>query len=109
MWDLNTRWFDVAVVLGIFAFGSILFGIFEQHKPRLRRVLKVVVFLGLTILIAETAGRPWAYGFLALPLIAALYLHAVWLPKHGINGWTAQPYDKYLALLESRGFKKGAS
>ena len=102
MWSLDTRWFDVAVVLGIFAFGSILFGIFEQHKPRARRVLKVIVFLGLTVLIAETAGRAWAYAFLAVPLVAAAYIHAVWLPKHGINGLTAEPYDKYLALLESR-------
>ena len=25
-----------------------------------------------------------------------------WLPKHGINGWTAEPYDKYLELVRGR-------
>jgi len=39
MWSTETVWFDLAVVFGIFAFGSILFGRFEEHKPRLRRVI----------------------------------------------------------------------
>ena len=62
MWTLDTRWFDVAVVMSIFAIGSILFGHFEQHKPRGRRVAKVFVVVGVTLLVAETAGRAAAYG-----------------------------------------------
>jgi hypothetical protein len=102
MWTIDTRWFDVAVVMSIFAFGSVLFGRFEQHKPRVRRVAKVVVVLAVTLLLAETAGRVAAYGVLAIPLIAAAYVHLRWLPAHGINGWTAEPYDRYLALIEER-------
>ena len=34
MWSIESRWFDVAVVMSIFAVGNILFGHFEQHKPR---------------------------------------------------------------------------
>jgi hypothetical protein len=34
-------------------------------------------------------------------LIAA-YVHIVWLPKHGINGWTGEPKDKYYALIGAR-------
>jgi hypothetical protein len=26
-------------------------------------------------------------------------IHAWWLPRHGIDGLTAEPYDKYLALV----------
>jgi len=102
MWETDTRWFDVSVVLGLFAAGSILFGRFEQHKPRVRRLLKVVVILAVTVGLASTAGRIWAYGVLAVPLAVAAWVHLVWLPRHGISGWTAEPYDKYLALVTSR-------
>ena len=102
MWSLETRWFDVAVVMSIFAFGSILFGLFEQHKPRGRRVLKVVIVSSVFLLVAETAGRAAAYALLAIPLVVAAYAHLVWLPKHGINGWTGEPRDKYLELVTKR-------
>ena len=102
MWQTNTYWFDVAVVLGIFAFGSIYFGHFEEHKPKPQRVLKVILILAITLGLASTAGRIWAYGFLALLLLAAAYVHLRWLPQHGINGWTGEPRDKYLELVQSK-------
>lgn len=34
---METVWFDLAVVFGIFAFGNVLFGHFEEHKPQDRR------------------------------------------------------------------------
>lgn len=103
MWNINTPWFDVAVVMGMFGFGTILFGRFEQHRPKWKRLLKVVIVLAVIVTLANTIGRVWAYSLLALPLIAAVYVHLVWLPRHGINGWTAEPYDKYLELMRSRG------
>jgi hypothetical protein len=102
MWNTNTLWFDVAIVMSIFAFGSVLFGRFEEHKPRGRRVLKVLIVLAVTVGLSATAGRLWAYGVLAVPLIAAAYVHLVWLPKRGINGWTAEPRDKYLEMIKAR-------
>lgn len=102
MWNIDTPWFDVTVVMTIFGVGNILFGKFEQHKPRSRRVLKVAIVLGVFLALASTVGRAWAYGALAVPLVVAAYVHLAWLPKHGISGWTAEPYDKYLELLRSR-------
>lgn len=102
MWSLETRWFDVAVVMTIFAIGTILFGRFEEHKPRGRRVLKVAIVLALTLAIASTVGRMWAYGVLLVPLAAATWVHLYWLPKHGINGWTGEPRTRYLELMEQR-------
>jgi hypothetical protein len=103
MWNLDTPWFDVAVVMSIFAFGNILFGHFERHRPTWKRVLKVFVVLLIVLGIAATAGRAWAYGLLGVLFGAVVYVHLVWLPRHGINGWTAEPYDKYLELMRSRG------
>jgi predicted small integral membrane protein len=99
MWSIETSWFDVAVVMSLFAVGSILFGHFEQHKPRWRRLLKLAIFLAVVLTLTETAGRSWAYGVLVLPLLGAAYIHLRWLPNHGINGWTGEPRDKYLALV----------
>ncbi len=102
MLDLNTLWFDIAVVMTIFAIGNVLFGRFEEHTPRGRRVLKVLIVLAVVVGLAATAGRMWAYGVMSLPLIVAVWVHVYWLPSHGINGWTAEPRDKYLELMRSR-------
>ena len=103
MWTINTPWFDIAVVMSIFAFGNILFGHFEQHRPAWKRIAKVIIVVAVTVAIATTLGRAYAYAVLALPLLGAVYVHLVWLPKHGINGLTGEPRDKYLALMRSRG------
>jgi hypothetical protein len=100
MWSIETRWFDVAVFMSLYTACSILFGHFEQHKPAWRRLLKAAIFLGVLLGLAQTAGRAWAYGVLALLLTAAASVHFWWLSKHGINGWTGEPRDKYLALVE---------
>ena len=78
------------------------FGRFVQHQSRARRVLKIVVVSGFYVWLAQQFGRPWAYGFLGIGLVAAAVVHLWWLPKHGINWWTAEPYDKYLALVTRR-------
>lgn len=102
MWRTDSLWFETAVVLGIFAVGNILFGHFEQHRPPLRRLAKVALFLGITLALSSTVGRAWGLGWLALPLAAAAYVHLRWLPRHGINGLTGEPREKYLALLAER-------
>jgi hypothetical protein len=102
MWSIETRWFDVAVVMSVFAVGSVLFGRFEEHKPRGRRLAKVAAVLVVTVTLASLAGRAWAYGVLAVPLLGAAWVHLVWLPRHGVSGWTGEPRDRYLALVTRR-------
>jgi hypothetical protein len=36
-----------------------------------------------------------AFAIAALPVI---YIHGIWLPRHGVNGWTGEPREKYYAL-----------
>lgn len=102
MWRTDNAWFDVAIVMSIFAIGNILFGHFEEHKAKWRRVLKVVITLIVTVGLAQAAGRFWAYLVLSLPLLGAAYVHLRWLPQHGINGWTGEPKEKYYELLKVR-------
>ena len=102
MWRTDSLWLETAVVLGIFAVGNILFGHFEQHRPPVRRLAKVVAVLGITLVLSSTLGRAWGLGWLMLPLGAAAYVHLYWLPKHGVNGLTGEPRERYLALVANR-------
>ncbi len=101
--SINTLWFEVAVVCGIFAFGSIFFGHFEEHTPRYRKVLKLIFFNVVVVLLSKYLGRIWSFSFLAICLLAVVYIHGFWLPRKGINGLTGEPKSKYYKL---RGWKK---
>lgn len=94
--------FEVALLTTIFAIGNILFSHFEEGTPKWKRILKIFIFIGITILLTKTLGRLWFYMMLALMSAAVFIIHAWWLPKHGINGWTGEPKEKYYEL---RGWK----
>jgi hypothetical protein len=92
-------WFELAVVWGITAFGGIFFGHFEVHTPKWRRVLKLVLVSVLSVLISATAGREWFFGLIGTMLVGVVVIHAWWLPrKKGINGWTAEPRERYYEM-----------
>ena len=95
---MDTLWFEVAVVASMFALGNIFFGHFEEHTPRWRKVLKMFLFTAVVVSLSAFLGRAWAFEFLGLVLLAVAYIHVVWLPSKGINGWTGEPKDKYYAL-----------
>ena len=103
MWSTNTLWFEVAVVSIFFTLGHILFGHFEERAPKWRKLLKFVVTMLIVLSISTYAGRIYAFAFLALGLIPVVYIHAVVLPRKGINGWTAEPKSKY---YDFRGWDK---
>ncbi|HEX9164515.1 MAG TPA: hypothetical protein VF862_01290 [Gemmatimonadales bacterium] len=105
-WSTDTPWFDCFLITAIFAVGSICFGRFEEHRPRPRRLLKLALVTAAFVALSQAAGRGIALALLAVPLAGAAYVHLVWLPGHGVNGWTAEPRDRYLALV-SRPVRRG--
>lgn len=98
MWQTNTPWFDIAIVGFIYSIGNIVMGHFEEQTPKWRRVLKYLFTIILVLLINHYLGRTYSYGLIGLILLFAIYIHAVVLPKKGINGWTGEPKEKYYAL-----------
>ena len=102
MFDTNTVWFDVALITTIFAVGSIFFGHFETRTPKWRKVVKLVAFSAVAVLLSSTVGRVWVFVMLGVLTCAVLYVHAVLLPRHGINGLTGEPKEKYYSF---RGWK----
>jgi len=103
MWNTDSLWFEVAIVSTITAVGSMMLNHFEERTPKWRKIFKLLFFILIVTLISATAGRLWAFVFLGIVLLIVLYVHVLWLPNKGINGWTGEPKDKYYEL---RGWKK---
>jgi hypothetical protein len=78
----------------------IAFNNFEKHLPIQRRVTKLFVVVGTLAIIGILFGRFAFWGIIILMTIGQVYLHGWYFPKHGINGLTAEPYDKYLSTIE---------
>lgn len=94
----DTIWFDIALVLFVFAIGNIFFGHFEEHTPKRKRVAKVFFFCALAAGLSAAFGHGAVFMLLSVTALYAIVIHAWYLPKHGINGLTGEPKAKYYAL-----------
>ena len=90
--------FELFVAAALLCLGLIFFGHFEEGTPRWRRVLKIAIYFGGTALLSATIGRGAALAWVAAGLVAGLSVHAWWTRKHGIDFWTAEPWDRYREL-----------
>lgn len=95
-------WFEVAVVTSLTAVGTVLLGHFEAGTPKWRRILKIPLACAVGVLVSATAGRGWFFVFLGAWVVAVAIVHAWWLPRKGVHGWTGEPRERYYRL---RGWK----
>jgi hypothetical protein len=103
MWNTESLWFEVAFVSFFLLMGHIFLGHFEERTPKLRKFGKAVTSLVLMVVLSFFFGRLIAFSVFGLLLIPVFYIHLVWLPKRGVNGWTGEPKSKYYEL---RGWSK---
>jgi hypothetical protein len=89
---------DVAMMAVLLAFGNVTFRHFEPQMPLWRRLLKVVAALATTAIISYYFGRTGVIIGLGIAALPVIYIHGIWLPRHGVNGWTGEPREKYYAL-----------
>jgi len=99
MWRTDTYWFDVAIATTGLMLGHLCFGRFVEHRSRWRRLLKSLIGVAMVVGTTAWAGRGWMFGLLGAIAIGVLVVHGWWLPRNGVNGWTAEPRDRYYALL----------
>jgi hypothetical protein len=88
---------SVLIIAGIAYF--LVFNNFEKHLSVQRRVLKLFIVVGVLTVIGILFGRFAFWGIITLMTIGQVYLHGIYFPKHGINGLTAEPHDKYLEVI----------
>ena len=87
------------VIAGVvLTYGSVQFRHFEPRMPLWRRVVKVALLLAMTAAVSHFFGRRGVVIAFGLALLPVIYLHAIWLPRHGVNGWTGEPREKYYKL-----------
>lgn len=101
----DTIWFDITLILFVFAIGNIFFGHFEARTPKRKRVSKVLFFSVLAAGLSAAFGHSAVFALLGFTAVIFVVVHAWYLPKHGINGLTGEPKEKYYAL---RGWKLDA-
>ena len=99
MWRTDTYWFDVAVAMTLFMLGHLCFGRFVEYQSRGRRLIKSVLGVALLVGTSAWAGRTWMFVLVAAIVVGVLVVHGWWLPRKGVNGWTAEPRDRYFALM----------
>jgi len=99
MWRTDTYWFDVAVATSFLMLGHLFFGRFSEYQSRWRRLLKSVLSVALIVGTSALLGRRWMWVVVGAMCLGVLLIHGWWLPKKGVNGWTAEPRERYFALL----------
>lgn len=100
--SLDSLWLDATLAALLHGVNSTLFAGVHRDGPALRRLAGLVGFVALTVALSALAGRGWALGFLAASTVLVFYFHAVWLPNHGVNGWTGEPRDRFLSLTRRK-------
>jgi hypothetical protein len=86
------------VMAAFLALGNIVFWRFDPRQPLWRRLLKAVVALAVTAAVLHYFGWTGILIWFVILLGPLIYIHAIWLPRHGVNGWTAKPREKYHQL-----------
>ena len=89
---------DIAAVALLLLIGNIAFYKFDPNLPLWRRILKTAIALSVTAIVSYYFGRIGVIIAVGIILIPLVYIHGIWLPRHGVNGWTAEPREKYYAL-----------
>ena len=96
-------WFEVAIVALLLLVGQVFFARFEPEMLRWRMLLRHAFGIVLFVSVSYFFGSFWFYVSIAATLVYVLIIHAWWLPKNGVNGWTGEPKEKYYEL---RGWKR---
>jgi hypothetical protein len=89
---------DVGAMAVFLLIGNIVFYHFDPMMSMPRRVAKVLFILAITAVVSYYFGRTGVLVAFAIAFLPIVYIHGIWLPKHGVNGWTGEPKAKYYAL-----------
>src|ERR1051325_6156241 len=89
---------DVTMMAVLLLVGNIAFHHFEPHMPLWRRLLKSFVAIAVTAIISYYFGRAGILILVGIIALTLIFVHGIWLPRHGVNGWTGEPREKYYAL-----------
>lgn len=87
----------------VFALGGIWFGRFELETAKWRRSLKLLLTVAVPAGVAGRLGALAGFAVLGSLLVLGLTVHVLWCRRHGIDPWTAEPWERYREL---RGWRR---
>lgn len=91
---------DMGLFLGGWLLAQALFDGYERHEPWSKRLTKMAVMFVVLLVVRLVIGRAAYYGLLLVASVGIAILHGYWFHyRHGIHWRTAEPRDKYLALI----------
>jgi hypothetical protein len=95
----NPALLTVALVAAlVFALGSVWFGRFELETPKWRRSLKLLLTVALPAALAARFGATVGLVLIGFFFALGLSFHFLWCKRHGIDPWTAEPWQRYREL-----------
>jgi hypothetical protein len=94
---------DVTAVAVFLIIGNIAFRHFDPFLTLTQRILKIAAILAITALVSYFFGRAGVMVAFVLAVLPVIYIHGIWLPRRGVNGWTGEPKERYYEL---RGWKE---
>ena len=89
---------DIGAMAVFLMIGNVVFGHFEPMASPARRIAKVVLTLAVTAAVSYYFGRTGVIVTFVVACLPIVYVHGIWLPRHGVNEWTGEPKAKYYAL-----------
>ena len=91
-------WFDLFIMAAALVIGNILFGHFNTLFPAWRRLRKItILFVGMAAL-SYFFGH-WSLLFIIVAAGGGGIYHWWWCKKYGIDPITAEPREKFEALV----------
>ena len=91
---------DSLVFVSAWAIAQIVFQGYEAHVGIQKRLIKLAILLGVLTVVHLAVGRIGFYGLIGVLTVGVAVLHGFWFHyHHGIHWRTAEPKDKYLALI----------
>ena len=79
--------------------GNIVFRNFGTITPNLQKIKKSLVYLAPVIVLTLFIGRPWSLIWTFGVLGVGMIVHFAWCLQLGIHPISAEPRDKFLALM----------
>lgn len=91
-------WMSLAIAGVLYSVATVAVGgRFEGEAPLPRRLVKLAVFFGLTVLLSAWVGA-WSLLYVFGIFAVGTVFHTVWRVRNGINPLTAEPKARYYQL-----------
>lgn len=89
---------EIGALITVFVVRYVFLRRFDAGLPLWAKSVGFALTAAVALVISAQAGRGWFFAYLAASALPTIIYHGWWLPRHGVNGWTCEPRERYFAL-----------